>query len=104
MLHTTIYSALVKTKPFSRSGEHTWVGTQTSGPTRFETNCEGSSAERNASRKRVFPRLKSSVVKWRSSRKLSVFAWDILLRSRSRAKNMMKAHNMIFMSNFRTTF
>lgn len=69
---------------------HTWHGIQMSGPTLFETNCDGNSAMRNERRNNVFPRLKSSVVNLRSVRKLSEFAWEMFPRSRSRAKNLYK--------------
>ena len=48
----------------------------------FETNCDGNSALKNASRKTVLPKLKSFVFILRSGRKLSVFAWERLPRSR----------------------
>lgn len=52
---------------------------------------------------KVFPRLKSSVVIPRSSKKLSVFACEMLERSRSRLKNMMKAQTMMRTSIFLMT-
>lgn len=59
-------------------------------------------AHKKDSLKTMFPRLKSFVVRPRSFRKLSEFAWDILLRSNSSAKNIMKVQSMILKSIFRT--
>lgn len=61
-LHSTIYSASTRVRT-AHIRTLTCVGTQTSGPTRFEMSCEGSSAIRkhNCSKCQDKPRVQADI-------------------------------------------